>query len=435
MKKVYVLLILVALVCPKVFAAPKAIVRQTKGQGISREKAIQNALFEAVAQAKGIAVSSGRYNLGFGTTGLGFSTQDSQRSVNIDSVSIQTDGSTRLTDIAGWVKSYEVIDEQKIDDKTYEVTIKAWVYDYEDPEQTNRLRLAVMPIQTLYDSHTFGDYVPSGVEMSMKLSQQLSAMLTQTNKFAVLDREYIDEFAREKNILISDDSPVLEKARLGQVIGADYMIVGTISNAQLKIKERASRAIGRRIRKYEVDYVFDYRLIAAPTRRVKLADTVNIALEEDQVKVLVKRWRPQDLDYREMVDNLTKMVAKEVVDNIIDQLYPIRIASKNITGRLVINQGGKRISKGSVLDVFVQGEELFDSDTKESLGRTEDQIATIRIEKVTPTISYASLIEGDLDKISAGMICRLRKTEFQVPKRAGSRLERTPQGGVKLPFD
>ena len=423
MKKVYVLLMLVALICPEVFAAPKAIVRQTKGQGISREQAIQNALFEAVAQAKGIAVSSGRYNLGFGTAGLGFSTQDSQRSVNIDSVSIQTDGSTRLTDIAGWVKSYEVIDEQKIDDKTYEVTIKAWVYDYEDPEQANRLRLAVMPIQTLNDSHPFGDYVPSGVEMSMKLSQQLSAMLTQTNKFAVLDREYIDEFAREKNILISDDSPVLEKARLGQVIGADYMIVGTISNAQLKIKERTSRAIGRRIRKYEVDYVFDYRLIAAPTRRVKLADTVNIALEEDQVKVLVKRWRPQDLDYREMVDNLTKMVAKEVVDNIIDQLYPIRIASKNITGRLVINQGGKRISKGSVLDVFVQGEELFDSDTKESLGRTEDQIATIRIEKVTPTISYASLIKGDLNEISTGMICRLRKAEFQTPKRAGSRIE------------
>ncbi|MBN1804435.1 MAG: hypothetical protein JW837_04230 [Sedimentisphaerales bacterium] len=435
MKKVYILFILVALICPNLFAAPKAIVCQTKGQGVSREQAIQNALYEAVAQAKGVSVSSGRYRLGFGTAGLGFTTEDSQRSVNIDAVSVQTDGSARMTDIAGWVKSYEVIDEQKIDDKTYEVTIKAWVYDYEDPEQTNRLRLAVMPIQTLHNSYSFGNYVPSGAEMSLKLSQQLSAMLTQTNKFAVLDREYIGEFARERNILISDDSPILEKARLGQVLGADYMIAGTISNAQLKIKERASRAIGRRITKYEVDYVFDYRLIVAPTRQVRLADTVNIALEEDQVKVLVKKWEPEDLDYREMVDNLTTMAAKQVVDSIIDKLYPIRIASKNITGRLVINQGGKRISRGSILDVFVQGEELFDSDTKESLGRTENRIATIRIERVTPRISYASLIEGDMDDISAGLICRLRKAEFQTPSRAGSRIERTPQGGAKLPFD
>jgi curli biogenesis system outer membrane secretion channel CsgG len=435
MKKTYMLMLVVALVCPEAFSAPKTIVRQTKGQGVTREQAIDKALYQAVAQAKGIAVSSGRYDFGFQSAGVGIDTKDTGKSIEFDSVSVQAGGSTRLTDIAGWVKTYEVIDEQKISDKNYEVTIKAWVYDYEDPEQTNRLKLAVMPIQTLYDSYRFGSYVPSGVEMSLKLSQQLSATLTQTNKFAVLDREYINEFAQNRNILISDDSPIEEKARLGEVLGADYMLVGTISNAQLKIKERTSRAIGRPIREYEVDYVFDYRLIVAPTRQVKLADTVNIALEEDQVKVLVKKWEPEDLDYREMVDNLTARAAKQVVDSIIDRLYPIRIASKNIIGQIVINQGGKRISKGDILDVVVQGEEIFDFDTKESLGRPESQIATIEIEKVTPTISYASLIKGDPEKISAGLICRLRKSEYKKPERAGSRIERTPQGGVKLPFD
>ena len=435
MKKLYMLVLVAALVCPKAFSAPTTIVRQTKGQGVTREQAIDKALYQAVAQAKGIAVSSGRYDFGFQSAGVGINTKDTGKSIEFDSVSVQAGGSTRLTDIAGWVKSYEVIDEQKIDDRTYEVTIKSWIYDYEDPEQTNRLKLAIMPIQTLYDSYRFGNYVPSAAEMSRKLSQQLSAGITQTNKFAVLDREYIDEFAQNRNILISDDSPIEEKARLGQVLGADYMIVGTISNAQLKIKERTSRAIGRAIREYEVDYVFDYRLIVAPTRQVKLADTVNIALEQDQVKVLVKRWRPEDLDYREMVDNLTARVAKQVIDSIIDRLYTIRVASKNITGQLIINQGGKRISKGSVLDVFVQGEEIIDVDTKESLGLTESHIATIEIEKVTPTISYARLVKGDLDKISVGLICRLKKVELEMPKRAGSNIRRTPQGGVKLPFD
>jgi curli biogenesis system outer membrane secretion channel CsgG len=434
MKKIYILLFVVALVCPKGFSAAKTIVRQTKGQGITREQAIQKALYQAVAQAKGIAVSSGRYEFGFQSVGVGIDTQDTGKTIEFDSVSVQAGGSTRLTDIAGWVKSYEIIDEQKIDDRTYEVTIKAWVYDYEDPEQTNRLKLAIMPIQTLYDSYQFGSFVPSAVEMSLKLSQQLSVGLSGTNKFAVLDREYIAEFAQNRNILISDDSPIEEKARLGQVLGADYMIVGTISNARLLIKERTSRAIGRPIREYEADYVFDYRLIVAPTRQVKLADTVNIALEKDQVRVLVKRWEPDDLDYREMVDNLTARVANQVVD-IIDRLYPIRIASKDIEGQVIINQGGKRISKGSVLEVFIQGKEIFDIDTKESLGRTENLIAIIKIEKVTPTISYARIVKGDFDKISEGLICRLKKVEFKVPEGAKSSIKRTPQGGVKLPFD
>ncbi len=292
-----------------------------------------------------------------------------------------------------------------------------------------------MPIKTLRTLYQFGNYVTTARDISSKLAQRLSVGLSQTNKFAVLDREYIAEFAQNRNILISDDSPIEEKARLGEVLGADYMIVGTISDARLRIKQRTSRVIGRPIREYEVDYVFDYRLIVAPTRQVKLADTVNIALEKDQVKVLVKRWRPEDLDYREMIDNLTTKVANQVVDNIIDRLYPIRIASKDIEGRVIINQGGKRISKGSVLEVLIQGKEIFDIDTKESLGRTENLIATIKIEKVTPTISYARIIKGDFDKISEGLICRLKKVEFKVPEGAKSSIKRTPQGGVKLPFD
>ncbi len=139
MKKIYILLFVVALVCPKGFSAAKTIVRQTKGQGITREQAIQKALYQAVAQAKGIAVSSGRYEFGFRSAGVGIDTTDTGKTIEFDSVSVQAGGSTRLTDIAGWVKSYEIIDELKIDDRTYEVTIKAWVYYYEDPEQTNRL--------------------------------------------------------------------------------------------------------------------------------------------------------------------------------------------------------------------------------------------------------------------------------------------------------
>jgi len=435
MKKIHILLLVVALVCPKAFSAAKTIVSQTKGQGVTREQAIQKALYQAVAQAKGLAVSSGRYEFGFQSAGVGIDTKDTGKTIEFDSVSVQAGGSTQMTDIAGWVKSYEVIEERKIDDRTYEVTIKAWVYDYEDPEQTNRLKLAIMPIQTLYGSYQFGSFVPSAEEMSRKLSQQLSAAITATNKFAVLDREYIAEFAQNRNILLSDDSPLEEKARLGEVLGADYMIVGTISNAGLQIKEKTSSAIGRPIREYEADYVFDYRLIIAPTRQVKLADTVNIALEENQVRELVKEWEPDDLDYREMVDNLTIKAAKQVVENIVDRLYPIRIASKDVEGQIIINQGGKRITKGSVLEVFIQGKEIFDADTKESLGRTENLIATIKIEKVTPTISYARLVEGDFDKITEGLICRLKEVEFKEPEGAKSHIERTPQGGVKLPFD
>ena len=74
MKKIYMLLLVAALACPKAFSAPTTIVRQTKDQGVTREQAIDKALYQAVAQAKGIAVSSGRYDFGFQSAGVGINT-------------------------------------------------------------------------------------------------------------------------------------------------------------------------------------------------------------------------------------------------------------------------------------------------------------------------------------------------------------------------
>ena len=81
------------------------------------------------------------------------------------------------------------------------------------------------------------------------------------------------------------------------------------------------------------------------------------------------------------------------------------------------------------MEVFIQGKEIIDFDTKESLGKTEISIATIMVEKVTSTISYARLVKGDFDKISEDLICRLKKVEPRKPEGAESGIKSTPQGG------
>ena len=43
-----------------------------------------------------------------------------------------------------------------------------------------------------------------------------------------------------------------------------------------------------------------------------------------------------------------------------------------------------------------------------SLGNTETPIATIIIQRVTPSLSYANVVEGDIAKLSDGLICRTK---------------------------
>ncbi|MBL7106447.1 MAG: hypothetical protein ISS77_02405 [Phycisphaerae bacterium] len=438
MKKIYTLLLMVVLISSVAFSATKTVVRETKGQGINRDKAIKRALADAVAQVQGVQISSGDYEFGYSsaTADVDYKKDDAGKKVGFDAVSVQTEGSVLKTQIAGLVKTYEVLNEKKLEDGTYEVTLKVWVYDYESPEQTKRLKLAVMPLKVLKKGYRFGNYVMPPDQMSAKMAQKLSVGISETNKFSVLDREYIQEFAHNRDIMVLADSSVEEKAKLSKVLGADYMIVGTISEARLDVKERTSDTLGVTVREYNADFVFDYRLIVAPTMQVKLADTVNIRLEEtSDVKKLVKDWKPENLDYRELADNLVAKAANEVVKTIIDRLYPIRIATVNENGQIVINQGGKKIVKGLLLDVFSEGKEIIDFDTQESLGTTEIFVARIKVDKVMPKISFATIIEGELSKLSEGLICRSKEVEREKLKGRKSDIKRTSSGGVKLSFD
>ncbi len=442
MKKAFLFLTILVLVSTQAFSADpnttttKTKVVETKGQGVNRDEAINNALKQAVAQVKGVAVSSIDTNFLYRSASADIEKTESGKKVEFDAVGVQTGGTTLRTDMAGLIKTYEVLNEKKLDDGTYEVTLKVTVYDYESPDKTARLKLAVMPIRTLAAFYQFGNISNPSLDTSRLFSQKLTAALAQTNKFAVLDREYMQEFAQERNFLLSGDASLEEMSKFGEALGVDYMLVGTINRAGIVRKETYSSAIDRTISEYEAHFSFEYRLIVGPTRQVKSAGVLDISLDKtDEIKKLVRKWEPQDLDYKEMMDNFVGMAANQLVELLIDQLYPIRIASIDKDGQVIINQGGSRIAVGQLLDIVSQGKELFDADTKESLGTTETLVATIRIDKVMPRISYAKLVNGDLAKLSEGLICRPRKAEAAPLGGRKSEIERSPAGGVKLPFD
>ena len=446
MKTLCAIVAIATILCPFVFSTAAdssdanasskgATLQQVQGQGPTRDDAIKNGLFQAVARAKGVKVGSGDYSFGFRSASADINRTSTGKSVGFDAVSVQAAGTLQTTDIAGLVKTYEIIDEKKLPDGNYQVTLKVWVYDHQPVDKSTRLRLAVMPVRVESPSYTFGELTMSGEKLADKLAQKLTTALTQTNKFAILDRQYIQEYLHEQNVLFYS-APIEEQARIGQAIGADYMLVGTINQAGMRIRNTATDAIANvTFKEYRADFDFDYRLIVAPSRQVKFSDSVRLSLKTDDVKALVEKWEPSWLDYNELSDNLIAKVAAEVVNKLSDRLRPPRITSIASDGSIIIDQGGDRLVTGTLLEVFKPGEQITDSDTKEIIGSAEILIATIRIDKVAPAMSYCSVVSGDASRISKGFICRPKSMPASEPEGAKSKVERTPQGGVKLPFD
>ncbi len=434
MKKTIILLTL--LLSLQTFAKEQAIIQEGKGVASTREDAIKKAIFEAVAKAKGINVNSGRYQFGFESASADITRKPGGKEIGFDAVSIYAEGTSTSTAIRALVKTYEVLEEKKIDPNTWEVKLKVWIYDYQPPDKNERLRIAVMPERPSSNRYYFGNIALSDSKIEQKITHILNTKLTATNKFAVLDRHYLDEVMREKGLVWHYDASLEEKAKLGNLLGADYILTSTLNEAVLTVKEKYLEAIGRKTYEHEAKFKMDYSLIGAATSQIKFSDSVNLWLQYDKdVRKLVPNWQDDKIDYLVLAEELIKLAVSPIVDNITQNIYPARIAKILPEGQIVINKGGKDIAESDIYEVLKEGTELFDYDTKESIGKIEEPIATIKITKVMSNFSYAAIVQGNASKLSEGLICRKQGKEPQKPIEQTSDTQVTPSGGVKMPFD
>lgn len=413
-----------------------AVIREVIGRGGNRDEAIKKALYRAVEQVRGVRVDSSNYEFGFRSSGVGVGDDGpGRRRIEFDSVNVATDGTVYTTKIGGLIRSYNVLDEKQIDENTYEVTLQVAVYDYGARGQTGRVKIALMPAKTQQDNYGFLNQIISGDTLSSLFSQRLVAGLTQSNKFAVLDRESIDDFVREKEMLFSFDAPLGEQAKLAETLGADYLLVGTITQAQIERIERYLSAANYTTRKFKARFNFDYRVVDSSTKQVVLATNVQKYLEDEQVRKLADEQNPAEWDSAQVRDAFISLVANDVVAAIIDRVYPIRVAAIQEDGQVIVNQGSQRMKTGMLLDVFTMGKEIFDTDTGESLGRIESHVATIEIQRIAHTLSVAKVVSGDGSKVTMDSVCRIRKEKRDLGVGMKPDVIRTKTGGVKLPFD
>lgn len=426
------LIALIVLCLSSSITAETIVEREITGYGKNRDEAIKDGLYQAVAQVQGVQVGSGDYRFGYSSAAADVNNVQNGKRIEFDAVSVETAGSVLSTHVSGLVKSYEVLEEGKTNDG-YRAKLKVFVLDYASGDNVERVRVAVMPIRALKKAFNFGFIMP-GDDIAAQLSQKLTAGLVATNKFTVLDREYGREFAREKSLLKSDGS-LQELSKLNEALGSDYILTGTISDAVLIKRTRTLAAIGREVDDFEARFVFDYRLSGGPTRHIKAADTVELELEMEDIKSLYEKWESDDADVKEIGDKIIAKAAKQAVEKIMEQFYSIKVAALSPTGRIIIDQGRDRVSAGQQFNLIARGQAVIDQDTGEQLAVTEVAIGVIEVEHVLPKIAYANLIEGDLSKVSAGLICS--RVAGTGPENIGRKatVDKIPGAGVKLPFD
>jgi hypothetical protein len=286
---------------------------------------------------------------------------------------------------------------------------------------------------------TFGNMRFPGVQVSRQFSDSLTRQLNASGKFTLLDRAYAKAFSQEKSLWKSEDADLQEKSKLGNVQGAEYLLAGRIRRAGIALEEKALSATGRLAAEYDGLFVAEFRLFVAATRQIAYTNQYRLDLETADVKKLVEKWEVEEIDYDELKDRLLEKAARLVVEDILEQMYPVRIAMAE-PNRLILDQGAGRVNSGDVYTIVEGGQEIRDPQTQELLGQAESSVAKVKVTQVLPRFSYAAVVEGQANAVQVGQICRFVRPVFKTETEAAeqgrkTQIPQTPTGGVKLPFD
>jgi len=323
------------------------------GYGATENEAVQDALIEALGQIKGKQIDAEKLS-------------ETKRLIKDNKEDLTKSSNKKISEAtSGVISSYKILKMKKTDDGLFKVKIKATIAVYEKSKQLDRRRLAVLPFRINNDI-----YNEESISFIISWQKDLEEGLTQTRRFAMIDKSYEYESNKELSSYQNKQYDINEVARLGNKAGVDYMVIGTLEN----LANKNVTVGGKDVKLREVSIAL--RIIDIATGQIKFAKTV--------------------------------VQPKKTVRDILFAIYPIAIVAAN-KNNVTLNSGGDFLKKGSMYKVVKLGKELIDPYTKEKLGREEIDIGEIKLTEINAKTSKAKIIKGNEDiakGFSDGLIIR-----------------------------
>ncbi len=401
------ILILSIFLSSLVFADVKYVT--TTGYGSTKTEAVTEALTEAIKQTKGVSINSKKeYILGVNNSAR------SENDENFQSTKIEESFRKKIKEkTSGMIDGYDIVSIEK-DNNEYRVSVKVGIYEYKTPglSHKGRIKLAIYPFngrnnvnRKQYDS----------------ILESLVGSVTQSRKFAVLNRLNDNTYKREKAFVSDENARKKEKEKLAKRLGADYTLSGKINYLKVKSISRGTSITGSSsnttAHEYEVSFL--YNILAFSTGQIKWSDTIVLK------GIVPENYKSDPINF------VSKHLGKKLVKDMIANIYPLRVLQISDANYAVINQGANTLEEGESFDVFALGKQLVDTYTGESLGYEEIKTGKVIIERVNPKVSYAKIIEG---RVVKGSIVRASKikTNNTMKKKNSNHSNVSSSGGIKL---
>ena len=382
------------------------------GTGVTLKDALMDAFTDAIGQVNGVNVES-KQELASVEVSSSNSNDDKYLSSEFFRNSVKT--ATK-----GVIAQYSIVSRQRPGGGSarWTVALNCKVVVYHRPEIADRKRIAVMPMRLSAKTFFIEGRAVDQETVRGIFGQSLLSALVQSRRFTVMDRDYISEILRERQMIVDGNTPVEQMARLGQELASDYIIVGAIEDIGFETRTDTMQLSGRELTSRNGRIEVSYRVIDIDTKQVVYSDFARIAIGESEMR---KLGLPAGSGGVESA--LCKVAADRIGKQILNAIYPILVVSAT-SGEVTLGQGGSGLHEGDRFDVYEYGERNVDPYTKEVLGRSESYAGTVEVVRVNPKQSLAKIIHAEKDIAASFQPKRFVCREVKVDARTLLRQQR-----------
>ena len=350
-----------------------------EGMGLTLVDAILDGVQSAVSMVNGVEVAA---KTATAMTAVSAETEQGDSYAAASAFSKEITTATK-----GVVEGYDVLSSERDPSlgNNYVVQLAVRVAKYKQSKQLNRLRMAVTG---LYVDDAVSDQRAAD-KAALAIQSRVIDYLTQTRRFAMIDRSNLVDTQAELNYVASAGMATKELARLGNKVGTDYLVVMILRELDTRIYQKKMKTNNRVKETKQVFGEVSVRILDVATSQIKFSDTIMIL---------------GDRDYRA----LAKEGGRKIGQIIQNAIFPARIVA--IDGDVVtIGQGGKTFARNEIYELVRLGDRMIDPYTKESLGFQEIPVGKIQIERVQSKQSTGRVLE-----LTEGSAAQLTNSKFIV---------------------
>lgn len=379
---------------------------RASGSGNTPGAAVNDALKSAIQQVNGTTVDASSASLNtFSQVTANLDVESSYGSDNLKATAtVQSSHFAEqiVTQSKGVVSSFKVIKMTPPASKggQFAVEIEAKVAKFKAPADSGKIKIVVAPLRSERSSFVIGGRSVPASQVLEPLRQQIIDTLSQSGRFTVLDRQFEGELQNELDMISSGKTVNTDFAKMGQALSADLVWVGVVNDLNYDKHVRKLQTSDRELVSYSGGWSVSQRMINLATRQILQSATL-----QGSAPSVAPTTMGAGVDESATLRNMQADIVKRSTEAILLQTFPISIVERD-GSNVVLSQGGSSLLEGARYKIYLQGKEIKDPQTGQSLGNLESVCCEVTINRVTPKLSYGTLenVKINLDSVQPGAL-------------------------------